>query len=169
MTLQDALCAALDDEYKAIASYEAVLAAFGPIRPFVNIVEAERRHAAALLQQFARHGLTPPADRWQGRVVAPASVAAACAAGVEAEVENAALYDRLLAAVEGDAEVTQVFVALRDASQQRHLPAFRRCLQNGGNAGRGAGRCGGQGGGQGRGGWGHGRGHGSCGLSEASA
>lgn len=166
MRLHDALSAALDDEYKAIATYEAVLSAFGPVRPFVNIVEAERRHAAALLRQFDRRGLTPPADRWRGRIAAPASVAAACAAGVEAEVENAALYDRLLSAVADDAEVTRVFVALRDASQQRHLPAFRRCLENGGRAGRGGGRrCGPQ---QSRG---HGRGrrNGPCSLAEARA
>lgn len=41
-----AMAEALDDEYKAIATYESVLDAFGPVRPFANIVEAERRHAA---------------------------------------------------------------------------------------------------------------------------
>jgi hypothetical protein len=44
-----ALCEALDDEYKARATYRKVIEAFGPIRPFVNIVEAEDRHAKALL------------------------------------------------------------------------------------------------------------------------
>ncbi|EKV26367.1 hypothetical protein C882_2802 [Caenispirillum salinarum AK4] len=132
MRVADAMAEALDDEYKAIATYESVLAAFGPVRPFVNIVEAERRHAGALLRLYERRGLTPPRDRWSGSVPAPASVKDACAAGVTAEVENAALYDRLLAAVSGDAEVARVFTNLRDASQQRHLPAFRRCLEGGG-------------------------------------
>lgn len=140
-TIPEALAEALDDEYKAIATYESVLAAFGPVRPFVHIVEAERRHADALLRLFAGRGLTPPADRWRGTVPAPASIEEACALGVSAEVENAALYQRLLAAVEGDAEVTQVFTALRDASQQRHLPAFRRC----GGARNGTGDCRGDG------------------------
>ncbi|GAA0572874.1 DUF2202 domain-containing protein [Caenispirillum bisanense] len=135
MSLHEALSAALDDEYKAIATYEAVLAAFGPVRPFVNIVEAERRHAAALLRQFDRLDLTPPADLWSGQVAAPASLPEAYAAGVAAEVENAALYDQLLAAARGEPEVTRVFIALRDASQDRHLPAFRRHLDGG--AGRG--------------------------------
>ncbi len=141
MSLHEALSAALDDEYKAMATYEAVLAAFGPVRPFVNIVEAERRHADALLRQFARLGLTPPDDRWRGQVQAPATLREAYEAGVAAEVENAALYDRLLAAARGEPEVTRVFTALRNASQQRHLPAFRRHLEGGGaGGGRGGGR-----------------------------
>lgn len=135
-----AMAEALDDEYKAIATYESVLDAFGPVRPFANIVEAERRHAGALLRLYEQRGLTPPPNRWHGRVAAPATLKDACAAGVQAEVENAALYDRLLAAVSGDDAVTQVFINLRDASQQRHLPAFRRCLERDGRRGMGEGR-----------------------------
>lgn len=41
-------CEALDDEYKARATYRKVIEAFGPVRPFVNIVEAEDRHAEAI-------------------------------------------------------------------------------------------------------------------------
>lgn len=122
-----ALCAALDDEYKAIATYQAILDAFGAVRPFVNIIEAERRHAAALQRQFMRLSWQPPADRWQGKTRAPASLAAACAQAVTAEIENASLYDVLLDDVQGDPQTVEVFTRLRDASQQRHLPAFERC------------------------------------------
>ena len=38
--------AALDDEYRAEAIYDAVMQKFGEVRPFINIIEAERRHAA---------------------------------------------------------------------------------------------------------------------------
>ncbi|MGQ9872388.1 hypothetical protein [Leptodesmis sp.] len=37
------------DEYKARATYRLILGKFGPIRPFVNIVESEKRHAALVL------------------------------------------------------------------------------------------------------------------------
>lgn len=122
-----ALEEALEDEHKARATYRAVLAAFGPVRPFANIVESEGRHAAALERLFARHGLVAPQDQWEGRVAAPPTLAEACEAAVAAEVENAAMYDRLLAQVT-TCDVRAVLERLRDASQQNHLPAFRRCL-----------------------------------------
>ena len=43
MTLDEALVAALDDEYHARATYRAVINAFGDVRPFVNIVESDVR------------------------------------------------------------------------------------------------------------------------------
>lgn len=45
-----ALAEALDDEYKARATYAKVIERFGPVRPFVNIIKAEERHAQALRQ-----------------------------------------------------------------------------------------------------------------------
>lgn len=133
---------ALDDEYKARATYRKIIETFGPVRPFVNIVEAEDRHVRALLDLFAAFGIAPPADPWPARVVAPASLREACAAGVQAEIDNAAMYDRLLAAV-GDPAVAAVLRNLQRASQENHLPAFRRCLEReqdggwGGGPGRG--------------------------------
>lgn len=121
----EALSEALDDEYKARATYQSVIDKFGPVRPFVNIIEAEERHANALLRLFERFGVEPPRDRWAGRIQAPPSLVEACRAGVEAEIENAAMYDRLLAQV-SDARAREVLMRLQEASQQRHLPAFRR-------------------------------------------
>jgi len=123
-----ALIEALEDEYKARATYSKVIETFGPIRPFINIVEAENRHASALLRQFDRLGIKPPKDEWAGRIQAPASVAAACESAVAGEIENAEMYDRLLAVVD-DLTVRDVLLNLQDASQNRHLPAFRRCLE----------------------------------------
>lgn len=153
--LLQALDEALDDEYKAMATYEAAIAAFGPIRPFINIVESERRHADALLQLYEAYDLEPKPNRWRGKVAVPATVAEACAAAVAAEVDNAAMYDRLIAMVP-QADVRAVFQALRRASQENHLPAFRRCADSGAGCG----------GGQGRGGHGRGHGHGrGCGTA----
>lgn len=123
-----ALKEALDDEYKAQATYRKVIEAFGPVRPFINIVEAEAKHIEALLRQFERLGETPQPDTWADRVTAPSSLQEACAAGEKAEVENGALYDRLLQKV-ADPTVSKVMRRLQEASQERHLPAFGRCLQ----------------------------------------
>ncbi len=135
----NALHEALDDEYRARAIYGQVLADFGDVRPFSNIVEAETRHIEALRVLFARYGLSFPEDPWPGKVERYASVREACAAGVEAEIANAALYDRLKASTRRP-DILAVFGNLQAASQERHLPAFQRCAQRSGQgAGRGTG------------------------------
>ncbi|OYY77177.1 MAG: DUF2202 domain-containing protein [Sphingomonas sp. 28-62-20] len=118
---------ALDDEYKAEATYAAVIERFGPVRPFINIVEAERRHADALLGQCARLGLVPIPNRWAGKVAAPETLQDACRDAIAAEVENIALYDKLLPNVT-DVQAREVLERLQAASRDRHLPAFMRCL-----------------------------------------
>jgi rubrerythrin len=133
--LRDRLTEALDDERKAIATYQGVIARLGPVRPFVNIVEAEKRHAAALIVLFERYHLPVPANAWQGACIeVPDSLQEACRRGVEGEVQNIAMYDRLLAATP-EPDVRRVLLNLQSASRDRHLPAFRRCL---GGADRGA-------------------------------
>lgn len=134
------LLAALDDEFMARATYAQVIDDFGPVRPFVNIVEAEGRHAAALERLLSRYGVPVPLDTWPGRVERYASIQAACDAAVEAEVDNAALYDRLLAGT-ARPDILAVYRNLQEASQDRHLPAFRRCAaRDGDGAGVGDGR-----------------------------
>ncbi len=138
LTIQ-ALSEALDDEYKARATYRKVIERFGPVRPFVNIVEAEERHVAALLAQFSSLRGTPPDDTWAARVRAPDSLEQACANAAQAEIENDALYARLLNQVV-DPQARLVMLRLQYASRNHHLPAFQRCLQRegrGGGLGRG--------------------------------
>jgi hypothetical protein len=131
------LIAALDDEYMARATYAQVIADFGVVRPFSNIVEAEGRHVEALIGLFERYGVAVPADTWPGRVPRYSSVHEACVAGVAAEVDNGELYERLLAGTVR-ADVVAVYRNLQEASQERHLPAFRRCVERGrGPAGNG--------------------------------
>jgi bacterioferritin len=126
--LERVLAEAIDDEYRARATYRAVLEAFGDERPFANIVESEERHIAALEGLYRKRGWSAPADRWAGRVAAPASLREACRAGVEAERQNAALYARLIESARGHADVVAVLRRLLTASQERHLPAFERAL-----------------------------------------
>jgi rubrerythrin len=146
--LEKILLDALDDERKAEATYAAVIERFGQVRPFSNIISAEQRHSRAIERQLARLGFEIPDNIWEGKGKAPTSLAAACELAVQAEIDNIALYDRLIPQIE-DAAVQQVFQNLQDASRENHLPAFRRCLAR--EQGQGAG-------GRGRGGRGHGRG-----------
>jgi rubrerythrin len=136
-----ALHEALDDEYKAWATYEQVIRDFGPERPFSNILESEARHIEALRSLFRFYGLEIPENPWPGRVPRFASTREACEAGIEAEVANAAIYARLMRSTTRE-DILGVFDDLRRASQERHLPAFRRCATRGrgGGRGRGAGR-----------------------------
>ncbi|MBI2240161.1 MAG: DUF2202 domain-containing protein [Magnetospirillum gryphiswaldense] len=145
--IYQALCEALDDEYKARATYAAVIDRFGPVRPFINIIQSEQRHINALQLLLRRRGWPIPDDPHGGRVEAPASIEEACRLGVQAELDNVALYDRLNTLAAEDDEVLAVFANLQGASRNRHLPAFQRNADGagchgGGRGNRGGGRCG---------------------------
>jgi hypothetical protein len=123
-----ALQEALDDEYKAHTTYDQVIRDFGPVRPFVNIVDAEARHISALLSLFEKYEIAAPANRWPGNVTRFSSVHAACVASIQGEIDNVAIYDRALKTTHRS-DILSVYQALRSASQDRHLPAFQRCAE----------------------------------------
>lgn len=127
---------ALDDEYRAWATYDQVIRDFGAVRPFSNIREAEARHIKALLTLFAHYGLPSPENHWLGKIEHFASLKEACEAGIAAEIANGTIYDRLLAANQRPV-ILRVLRNLQEASQQRHLPAFQRCAQRSESAGAG--------------------------------
>jgi hypothetical protein len=124
----EGLCVALDDEYKAHSTYDQVTRDFGPIRPFVNIVEAELRHAQSLEDLLGTYGRSVPPNRWLGNAPRFSSVHEACVASIQGEIENIAIYDRVLKTTIRP-DILSVYRALRAASKDRHLPAFERCAQ----------------------------------------
>lgn len=128
------LIEAINDEYKARATYRLVISKFGEIRPFVNIVEAEGRHIQALLPLFETYSIPVPEDDWDSRVEAPVSILDACKAGVQAEIDNAEMYERLLDSTKQYPDVQVVLMQLQRASRENHLPAFQRCVERGGSA-----------------------------------
>jgi hypothetical protein len=140
------LLEALDDEYKAYSTYDQVIEDFGSVRPFSNIREAEGRHIDALLGLFERYQLSVPDNPWPGKVDRYTSLEDACRAGVEAEIANGEMYGRLIQNSRRE-DILTVLGNLQAASQQRHLPAFRRCAESGcgGNQQRTGGRRGGRG------------------------
>lgn len=130
-SVEDMLRWAAEDEYLARAEYDAIMAAFGRIRPYTNIRAAEETHLSWLRDAYAARGLPFPVDGAVSRVVAPRDLKAAAQAGVDAEIANIAMYDAFLAlpivnaAANGDLKL--LFQHLRDASKN-HLAAFRTQL-----------------------------------------
>ena len=123
----DALNEALEDEYRAWATYDQVINDFGEVRPFINIREAEARHIEALCTLFDAYGISIPGNHWPGQVTRYKSLKDACQAGVAAEIENGQMYARLLKSTRRT-DILRVFRNLQEASQQNHLAAFERCV-----------------------------------------
>jgi hypothetical protein len=122
-----ALDRTLQDEYHAESTYLGVLADFGDVRPFANVVYAERRHSESIARLYENHGLAVPQSHWTvDNAPRFVSVAEACGAAVTAEQDNVALYDMYLT-LDLPRDVANVFANNRRASLERHLPAFQAC------------------------------------------
>ena len=129
--LYDVLDTALQDEYRAEATYASALGVYGDVKPFTRIVLAEGRHVSAVARLIEKRGL--PVPDWDAEAhPIPADFnqlefAEACALGVQAEIENVAMYDELIA-IGLPADVESVFLSLKTASESNHMAAFSRCM-----------------------------------------
>jgi hypothetical protein len=133
----DGLLLALNDEYLATATYEQVNKDFNDPRPFVNIVQAEMRHAEMLKSLFARYGVNIQENPWRETVPKFTDLKEACKAGVQGEILNRDLYTKLFKSTERK-DILDTYRYLQAASEENHLPAFERC--GGGGRGPGNGR-----------------------------
>lgn len=127
--LHQAVRIALYDEYAARSFYARVVEAFGPRRPFVNIVRPEERHVAALSRLCERLGIPRPLDPFPFETQIAPTWLANCERAVAGEVANIRMYETLLAQV-ADPEVRRVFQNLQAASLENHLPAFRAAVRD---------------------------------------
>ncbi len=132
----DGLLLALNDEYHAWATYEQVNKDFNNPRPFINIQQAEARHIERLKQLFTSYKLPISENKWIGNAPKFQSVTDACKAGVNAEIINKQLYDKLFKSTARE-DILIVYRNLQRASEENHLPAFKRC---GEGSGQGRGR-----------------------------
>ncbi len=128
----------LEDEYLAKAEYETIIAEYGSIRPFANIMKAEERHIAALEPLFEAYKLELPVVDPSQYTVLPATLEESYKAGVEAEIKNIAMYEEFLKLDLPD-DVEFVFENFMKASES-HLAAFERAVD--GQAGTGTGQGG---------------------------
>lgn len=127
--VKSSLDKAIQDEYKARSTYEAVIAKFGPVRPFSMIIRAEEQHINSLKAIYDKYGIDIPEEKKQ-QIVLPDTLSEVCAIGVQAEIDNAKLYkEELLPNVSTYEDIVFVFTNLMNASQDKHLPAFERCAK----------------------------------------
>jgi hypothetical protein len=123
---KDALNQAILEEYGALNLYQSVIAQFGNVYPFSQIVRSEQQHINALTRQAVKYGVTVPANPGLASPTDFASLSEACQAGVAAEIADAALYDELKPVVT-HTDILSVFNNLQSASLNSHLPAFQAC------------------------------------------
>ena len=125
-TEKDALSQAILEEYGAFNLYQSVIAQFGNVYPFSQIVKAEQQHINALSRQAIKYGVEVPGNPGLASVPSFNTLSDACQAGAAAEIADAALYDQLKLVV-AHTDILQVFNNLQSASLYSHLPAFQAC------------------------------------------
>lgn len=126
LTLEEMLTYAIQDEYLAHGEYDYILKNFGDQKPFNNIIKAEENHIAELKKVFQTYNFTFPLDVSKDYLLIPTSIKNALEIGVQAEIDNIAMYKRFLEQKLPD-DVRATFVFLRNGSEN-HLSAFRNNL-----------------------------------------
>ncbi len=130
-TVEEMLRYSIEDEYLAQAEYKLIIQHYGEVMPFSRIIKAEQQHIARLVSVYKSRGLPVPPDKAAEHVVLPKNMHDAMATGVQAELDNIAMYKKFLAspllAKPENADLKPVFTALMRASES-HLRAFQRGL-----------------------------------------
>jgi hypothetical protein len=125
-SIEEMLNYAIQDEYLARAEYYEVLARFGSVRPFSNIVKSEETHVSMLVPLFEKYSFVVPKDSFTSHVVVPDNLEMALEIGVQAEIDNIEMYESFLER-ELPADIRTAFERLKAASEN-HLRAFRNGL-----------------------------------------
>ncbi len=126
--LSQALRIAAWDEFDAYNTYSNVIAKFGNVLPFSNIINSEINHYNEMIGLMQKYGIEPPVVQ-QKQIELPDTLQECCEIAVAAEIDNVALYNNLLAYVQ-EADVRDLFYRVQAASYNNHLPAFRNCVMS---------------------------------------
>ena len=121
------LAAAIQEEYTAMNTYQAVLSELGDVLPFSRIVRAEQQHVNALIRVAQRFGVDVPENAGEVAEIEWSTLTEACQMGVIFEQVDAALYDELLLNITNPMLI-RVYTNLQRASLNNHLPAFEACI-----------------------------------------
>lgn len=127
LSLLDMLTYAVQDEYLARGEYLAIMEEYGDSNPYKNIAAAEEKHLSLLKGVYDSYELVFPDDTSSEHIVVPDSLLEAAETGVNAEIDNIAMYKLFLTYNLPD-DVEEVFTALRDASES-HLMAFQKQVE----------------------------------------
>lgn len=123
MSIGDMLMYAAQDEYLARAEYEAIIEEFNVSRPYSNIMRSEETHLDSLRDIYETYSIEFPSDTSKEQLVIPTSLLEAAKVGVQAEIDNIAMYEEFLTYDLPD-DIEEVFNSLLEGSLN-HLEAFR--------------------------------------------
>ena len=120
------LAEAIQEEYTAMNTYQAVINALGDVQPFVRIARSEQQHVNALIRVAQRFGVDVPENAGEVAEIEWSTLTEGCQMGVIFEQVDAALYDELLLN-NTNLMLIRVYTNLQQASLNNHLPAFEAC------------------------------------------
>ena len=120
------LAAAIQEEYTAMNTYQAVINTLGDVQPFVRIARSEQQHVNALIRVAQRFGVDVPENAGEVAEIEWSTLTEACQMGVIFEQVDAALYDELLLNITNPMLI-RVYTNLQRASLEKHLLAFEAC------------------------------------------
>lgn len=124
LSINDMLRYAVEDEYLARGEYLAIIDKFGSQRPYSNIVKSEETHLAYLKEIYLVYELDFPKDTSKDHLIIPTTLLEAAETGVQAEVDNIAMYENFLSH-DLPENISKVFTALKNGSDS-HLLAFKK-------------------------------------------
>lgn len=124
LTIHDMLLYAVQDEYLAHGEYLAIVEKFGKQNPYENIIKSEETHLAYLKEVYLAYKLDFPSDESSDHIIIPATLLEAAETGVQAEIDNIAMYETFLTYDLPD-NIFKVFSALKSGSES-HLLAFQK-------------------------------------------
>lgn len=129
LTVEEMLRYAIEDEYLARQEYESIMEEYGEQKPFSNIITAEVNHIEMLVEIYTAYDYDIPKDTAIDHVVIPESIFKALEIGVQAEIDNIAMYDYFLE-YDLPEDIEDLFIKLRDASK-KHLVSFQNGVDRG--------------------------------------
>ncbi|MBV1757162.1 MAG: DUF2202 domain-containing protein [Dethiosulfatibacter sp.] len=124
LSITDMLMYAVQDEYLARGEYLSIIDKFGKQRPYTNIIKSEESHLAFLEEVYISYELDFPEDSSIDHIVVPDNLLEAAQTGVQAEIDNIAMYEIFLT-YDLPENVFEVFTALKKGSES-HLLAFQK-------------------------------------------
>jgi len=124
LTVVDMLTYALQDEYLAHGEYQTIIDKFGSQKPYSNIILSEETHISYLREIYKSYNIEFPLDSSETNIVIPNNLLEAAQTGVQAEIDNIAMYEKFLTYDLPDS-VRDIFIILRDGSKN-HLNSFQK-------------------------------------------
>ncbi|MGB6127442.1 MAG: DUF2202 domain-containing protein [Psychrilyobacter sp.] len=127
MTVQEMIKYAIEDEIFAKTEYEKIMKTFNIDRPFSNIKRAEETHMEMLQPLIEKYDVSY-GKLDEKDLIIPKTLKETFEIGVQAEIDNIAMYEKFLKDEKLPSDVREVFIYLRDGSKN-HLRAFEKQLR----------------------------------------